>query len=239
MARLQLPLAPPPGPPETRVSLRVLALVDGDVVEQQSFVFCPFQTASTKVVDCLRCADFARVESQGVLICAREALLTDDEALELVSDRHIYSGGQSLAARTPIGAVAENVLVCATPTTLIAGAEAVVSASGSHGVVVVDRARRPTAFVSRASLGQTHAARILTLGDCHGEAFGIFDECDPLASAIDRLIHDRLRAGVTIDADGRVTGLVSDLAVLRWLARAARGHMSHESTSTSVTVGGR
>ena len=54
MARLQLPLAPPPGPPETRVSLRVLALVDGDVVEQQSFVFCPFQTASTKVVDCLR-----------------------------------------------------------------------------------------------------------------------------------------------------------------------------------------
>ncbi len=220
-------LTPPPRrPPETRLALRRLTLVDGDVIEHRSFVFCPFRAVATDTVECMTCADLARVETVEAIVCAREAPLTDGEALELISRRQIYSGTESLAARTPVGAVAGTVVVCATPTTRIAVVESVASELAAPGVVVIDEARRPTAFVSRASLVATPAALALTLADCQDEAFTIFDERDSLAHALGRLVHDRQRAAVTIDAVGRVTGLVSDLEVLRWLARASRGHMS-------------
>jgi hypothetical protein len=120
--------------------------------------------------------------------------------------------------------VAEDVVVCATRSTRIAVAQAVVNARGAHGVVVVDRARMPMAFVATTRLAPT--ARAQALSDCEDEAFSIFHEATPLAVALDRLIHERRRAAVTIDADGRVTGLVWDLSVLHWLARAAHGRMS-------------
>jgi CBS domain-containing protein len=218
----------PPGPPETRLAVRLIVLVDGDVVAQESVVFCPFRSGTNEVADCVGCADFARIEAAESLVCARDAPLSDDEALELVVERRICHGRESLASRTPIGAIAEKVVVCATSSTTIAVADAVASESGAPGVVVVDDARRPVAFVPRSRLVRTPAAHVLVLADCQDEAFTIFDERDSLEHAVDRLIHDRQRAVVTIDADGRVTGLVSDLDVLRWVARAARGHMSHE-----------
>ncbi len=208
--------------------LRTVAIIDGDEVEEQRYVFCPFRLESMKGTDCLRCSDFARLEHPETIVCAREPPLTDEEALELVSDRQICSGSGSLAARTQIGSVAANVVVCASPTTLISVAHTVVADSGAHGVVVVAEGRRPIAFISRARLVTTPSARVLTLADCQDEAFTVFDERDSVAHALDRLVHDRQRAAVTIDADGRVTGLVSDLEVLHWLARAAHGHMSHE-----------
>lgn len=228
MERVRLPLERPPDPPETRLTLRIVAIIDGDEVQEQRYVFCPFRVESTKGTDCVRCSDFARLEHPETVVCAREPLLTDEEALELVSDRQICSGSGSLGARTPIGSVAANVVVCALPNTLISIAHAVVADLHAHGVVVVAEGRRPIALISRARLVPTTSASVLTLADCQDEAFTVFDERDSVAHALDRLVHDRQRAAVTIDAAGRVTGLVSDLEVLHWLARAAHGHMSHE-----------
>jgi len=212
---------------ETRIGLRVIAFLDEDVFEERSVAFCPFRSSTTHVPDCLACDKFAHLES-GAVVCARRPPLSSSEASALVAGRHICSGAESLAGRTPVGAVAENVVVCATAKTRIAIAEAVVRARGAHGVVVVDRALRPIAFIASTRLVSKVESRTLTLAECHDEAFSTFDESLPLADALGHLIHDRRRAAVTVDADGRVTGLVWDLHVLHWLARAAQGHMSNE-----------
>src|SRR5262249_23116440 len=153
----------------------------------------------------------------------RQPPVSDAQALALVANRRICTGSESLAARTAIGAIAEEVVVCATAPTKIAMAEAIVSSASSHGVVVVDGARRPIAFVARARLTLPRAPAERPLADGQDDALGVFDEREPLSNALERLIHDRQRAAITVDAEGRVTGLVWDLDVLRWLARAAHG----------------
>ncbi len=140
---------------ETRRAVRVLSFLDEDILEEESIVFCPFRVASTNVRNCLGCADFARKDGSAAVVCARDPPITDEEAVALVAGRRICSGAESLAARTPLGVVTENAVVCATPAT-------------------------------------------------------------------------RQRAAVTVDDLGRVTGVVSDLDVLRWVTRAAHGHMSRE-----------
>jgi hypothetical protein len=217
------------GPHETALALRAIVLLDGDLVEEERVVYCPFRAATTEVLECLACADFSRIHHGDTLVCARPPELTDEQAIALVEDRRICSGADSLAARTPLGAIAERMIVCATAATSIGAAEAAALRTEAHGVVVVDAARRPTAFVARARLAQTPiAARALSIAACGEETCVVLDEREPLANTLPRLIHDRQRAAVIVDDRGRVTGVVSDLDALRWLARAAHGHVSHE-----------
>jgi CBS-domain-containing membrane protein len=207
--------------------MRTIVFIDGDLVVEEKCVFCPWRASTTGALECMRCADLARIDSREV-VCERQPQLSDAEALELVEARRIVSGEASLAARTPVGTIVENVVVCATAATSIDVVLDVAARMGSHGIVVVDVHRRPTGFSTVARLARMPMAAVLCLADCVDESLSVLDERAPLSRALEVLVHRRQRAAVVVDADGRVTGLVWDLDVLRWLARAAHGHMSHE-----------
>jgi len=206
---------------ETKLAVRLVEWVTDDRVERLETVFCPFRAASRSVPECRTCKSFARIEGeQGTLVCSREPLISPDEARLLIEDRRICTGVDSLAVRTSLGAIAEAHVVCASWQTGLAAAGKTLAASSALGVIVVDDARRPLAFVPRDEVWPCPPGRArVPVGACAHEPFLIVSEEASLADALDRLIARHQRVIVTVDSSDRATGLVLDVQILRWFAR--------------------
>jgi hypothetical protein len=207
--------------PETKVAVRVVEWVTDDRVERLETVFCPFRAASGSVPDCRACQAFARLEGeQASLVCSREPPISLDEARLLVEERRICTGSDSLAERTSLGALAHPHVVCVSWPTSLAATARTLAASSALGVVVVDAARRPLAFVPRDEVWPHSQSQTLApVGACAHEPFLILSEEASLASALDRLISRHQRVIVTVDGKDRTTGLVLDVQILHWFAR--------------------
>lgn len=204
---------------ETKLSVRVVEWIDEDRVERTETVFCPFRIASSAVLACRQCQVFARMEGDDeTVVCAREPPISLDEAQILIEERRICTGPDSLAARTPIGAITGAHVVCTSGRTRIAEVVSRLAGSSAPGAIVVDDARRPVAFIARDRAWPTSRA-LAPVGECADEPFIILSEKVSVADALERFIAKRQRAIVTVDADGTATGLALDIEVLQWFAR--------------------
>lgn len=210
-----------PADGETKLAVRVLEWIDENRVERTETTFCPFRVASTSLHDCRSCQAFAGFEGHDeVLVCAREPLISVDEARALAEERRICTGPDSLAARTPIGSITGAHVLCVSVRTRMEEVHSRWQGSSALGVVVIDDARNPVAFISRDRARST-TSPLASVGDAD-EPFIVLPETTSLDHALERLIAKRQRAIVTVDAAGVVSGLVLDIEVLKWFARTMR-----------------
>jgi CBS domain-containing protein len=208
---------------ETWLALRVVEWIDEGRVVRVEHVFCPFRAESRGVARCAQCAAFGRLEDDDrALVCAREPKVPQADVQRLIEARSICSGQDSLAARTAVGEVSVTRLVCASSTASVAAVMAVMAPSVGYGALVVDDDRRPWGVVARGDVERAARAGATTLAECTIDPVLTAHEAVPLADALELLIHDRRRVLAIVDAGGRATGLVEDLEILHWFARAGR-----------------
>jgi hypothetical protein len=207
---------------ETRLGVRTIEWIRAEGVERLLSVFCPFRERSCSHDHCLQCGHFDRNE-EGAIVCCREPPLSSDEARTLVENRRIYTGPCSLAARTHLGSLGGAVVFCAFHGAPLARVLARLDPSRSPGVVVVDESRQPMGFLPYAHLASLEAPEESLLGDeLPGTPYVELPERAPLSQALDLFIREHRRIVVTVDRSRRVTGVLTDVDVLHWLARVSR-----------------
>jgi CBS domain-containing protein len=86
---------------------------------------------------------------------------------------------------------------------------------GHRVAVVVDEARRALGLVEVAVAAA--ALDGTTVQDLVRQVL-VIHEGEPLARAIDRMVHERVRALPVVDDQDRVVGLLTDLDALHWVA---------------------
>lgn len=208
---------------ETRVHLRVVERIGSGRMTRFPDVFCPFRRTSQSLELCRACPHYDRVDA-GAIVCKREPPLSTSAAAALFAERRICSGEGSLAYRVLLGERSSAHTLCISSDTPAGEGAARVVATGAIGGIVVDGGLRPVGFLSHASLaGLPPEALPRPVIECSTDPFLVMAEDTSLADAITRMVEEHQRIVVTTDGEGRTTGSLSDVDVLRWLGAVSRG----------------
>jgi len=171
-------------------------------------VFCPTRNASTDTSDCARCPFLHSVSDTNVSCAPAGVAPTPESAL----DGPLFLGPDALAKRTPVGAV------CAAHSVAVR-----VDVSVARARLLLDRNPQVVVLSAndevRGTLSATEPADGLSsLGELAADG-PVLRESAPLIHAIDRMVHGHMRFLAVTREDRRFVGLISDLDVLRWVAR--------------------
>jgi CBS domain-containing protein len=174
-------------------------------------VFCPRRYASVSASNCTTCP-FARAVSEATITCMPPSLPL---GFAWAPDKPLVRGPESLALRTPVGAVCAvhavavrvDVPVAQARTLLERVAVVVVLSADDHVHGVLSAAEPPEGLMDLREM--ENRADMLT-------------ESAPLIEAIDRMLHGRVRCVVVTGDDRDFVGIVADLDVLRWVAHRRR-----------------
>jgi hypothetical protein len=171
-------------------------------------VFCPTRNASTDTSDCANCP-FVRAVSEANVSCTPAGVAP---APESALDGPLFLGPDALAKGTPVGAV------CAAHSVAVR-----VDVSAARARLLLDRNPHVVVLAAndevRGTLsGMDPAEGLTSLGEL--AAVGpVLRESAPLIQAIDLMVHGHMRFVAVTGEDRRFVGLISDLDVLRWVAR--------------------
>jgi CBS domain-containing protein len=208
---------------KTHLVVRTLELVSEEEVARDQNVFCPFRAESRTLSSCRACPHFGTVaEDGGTLVCRRSPPEDGRDRVGEPQLRPVCVGPESLGARVPVGALVPTTIVCASESTSLATVARHAAEAEAPGVIVVDAQLRPAGFVSREQLASAprHACMVSVVEQARVEA--TLHESAPLSEALELLVHEHRRVLVAVDSEGRATGVLSDLELLRWFARTRK-----------------
>jgi CBS domain-containing protein len=186
-------------------------------------VFCPRELASVGPERCERCGfqcppeDGARAPAIG---CTAEVRLTRDDTPPQSSP--LLFGPHALATRVPTGLAASQIVVCIHADAPLVAVCAAVPAGRFLSYPVVDSDRLLVGSLSASVLPPDEASidRLLTAAEVMVPAVSVC-ESNLLEDAIGAMTGHHVRQIVITDARHRVIGALSDLDLLRWVARGA------------------
>jgi CBS domain-containing protein len=172
-------------------------------VRVASFVRCPDGDRWAPMEECRRCARFAGLQDS-VAECRLPAFVPAMLAPEDVS----------------ITEVMEPDVLCVEAGATVASVAAALDEEDTPLAVVVDRDQHAIGVCSRRSLDTQPATS--RVEECMTPVVVTMLEVARVSDAID-LFANRALHHVPVLADGRVTGVATSRALVRWLARALRG----------------
>jgi CBS domain-containing protein len=211
---------------QVRLGIRQVRLLGqaGDSKET-STIFCPRLRRSENLARCLACSRLVR-KAEDSIECVVER-----------EERHAdAAGAPRLGGEVCVGEVAG----CSTLCVLANVAPAVLARSmqdhGAAFAVVVEVRGRPVGLVDReaAVLG----SQSVSVRDLARPIVSV-REGSPLAFAVQRMVHERVRALPVIDHEGAIVALLSDIDALRWVARchsAIPGRLPQRSSTQDTTA---
>ena len=197
------PDSSPPGRPHpVRLPVRTLERVHIDASRTETeAVFCPGQCRSMHIDTCRDCERLMAFGEDGI------HCTPDPGAVASIG----APAGSDVSVGEAMGCAA--FLVDAElPAAAFARA---LHMPGHRVAVVVDEAQRALGLVevavAAAALEHTTVQDLVRQVAC-------IHEGTPLARAIDRMVHERVRALPVVDDEGRVVGLLTNLDALHWVA---------------------
>jgi CBS domain-containing protein len=204
--------------------IRVLEVVQQDGTRARSLrVFCPRELASVDPERCERCG-FQREPEDGVrapaIGCSAEVPLDVDETPPQSSP--LLYGPHALATRVPIGLAAAPVVVCLLADTPLSAAYRGVPRGRYLSYPVVDADGVLVGSLPAGALpsDEGDVDLLLTAAEVMVPAVSV-RECDLLEEAIGAMTGHHVRQIAIVDASHRVIGALTDLDLLRWVARGA------------------
>jgi len=204
------------------IRIREVIRPDGTRV-RTLFVFCPREDTSVQPERCARCgfrcppADVGLAPAVGC-----EVELPEGEAPSEASDGLVF-GHHAIAARVSAGAASTQIVVCLEADTPLCVASGVVDPGRWTAVPVVDDKGTllgavPGAMLTRSS--QEPRERFISAVEAMRPVRSVRDS-DHLDEVISIMTAHHLRCVPIVDVAHRVTGVLSDLELLRWVARGA------------------
>jgi CBS domain-containing protein len=192
---------------------RILAPEGQSSVEHS--VYCPLRAESKPLEDCEvceRCTHLSPEES--FLVCELPASARDTTAHSMarISRRFV----ERLLQSTPIGEVMAREVLCVTGEMSADAVSALLLERGISGVPVVDAQGFPFGIVSKTDLVRQDVAGRTASEVMTPVAFTL-DERRPVSDAVKLLLTEGVHRLPVVDQDGRVTGILSAMDVLRWL----------------------
>jgi CBS domain-containing protein len=192
----------------TTLQIRRRTVLTSPETEGHSTVFCPGKRRSLRVADCAACQYVHQIAEQAVECSPPESPLA-----KLLAEDPRLGGDASTGEAMGI------VTVCArveTPAGIVARA---LARERLLAAIVEDEWGRFAGIVERPDAEAAPPEQCL-----HGivRVMPPVHEATPLASVIERMVHDRARVLPVVDDDGRPVGLLSDLDALRWVRHSPR-----------------
>lgn len=204
------------------IRVREVIAIDGSRV-RSLHVFCPRQSESIRPERCARC-NFRCPPEDGARAPAVGCSLEGDASARDCATPSILYGPEAAAARVPAGAASSQIIVCIqarAPLEVVR--RAIAFERRWFAFPVVDEQGVLLGTVPNDAVGAAceHAAEsLLPVSDAMLPAVAV-RESDHLGDAISAMTSHHLRVLPIVDRDRRVMGILSDLDLLRWVARGA------------------
>ena len=217
------------------LEIRVREIVFGDrAATWRATVFCPGQSRSLDLTDCLRCREFVEMsldpgEHSGVLKChpgdTPTASGSPRRGFEYWPEGSAERSLATLADTTPISTLVCNKVRCVSKNVSVEALAALLIENRLGGVPVVDEVGKPVGVVSHTDLVRHHYANLAappeapsTVGDIMTSVPFTLNESASVSHAAALMALERIERIPVVDATGQVVGLLSPLDVLYWLA---------------------
>ncbi len=202
--------------------IRIREVVRSDGTRSRSLlVFCPREEASIAPDICVRCAFRCPPEREGLAPAVGCAVEGEERADEGASNGLFY-GAHPAAARIAAGVSSGRIVVCVqNDVPLIVAAGAIDSRRGCVALPVVDdQGVYLGTMRSVVAPPRGPGSLFLTAADAMVPGVAV-RESDHLDDAIGTMTSHHLREVPIIDGKRRVVGVLTDLELLRWVARGA------------------
>ncbi len=204
------------------IRIREVVRPDGTRV-RELLVFCPREATSSSPDRCARCGYRCPPENEALAPAVGCNVEPASEEGASSSDGLLY-GPHAAASRVPAGAASAQVVVCIQADTPLSVASRVAESNRRWlAFPVVDETgvllgSVPTAVLTLAA--DDERARFIATAESMVPSFAV-RESDRLDEVIGTMTSHHLRHVPIIDDARRVTGLLTDIELLRWVARGA------------------
>ncbi len=224
-----------------RVPIRTTTrLTPGGERHRELSVYCPFQARTFGAEECQHCARLVTwtddpTAEGAAIVCASEQ--TETRAVALHFGDRMSGSLEEEAARTPIGVVMASTCVTAEGELEIAELRLMLGEKTGRAFPVVDRDGALLGVISADRLGPSvpppppsrpglrellsrlAPTKVREVMTAHVVAF---PENGRVREALNAMLVERVRYLPVVSSEGTVVGLVWDLDLLSWLARANR-----------------
>lgn len=183
---------------------RLRLLGPGGEHKEISNVFCPRHQRTMNLATCLACSRLVRAAEDSI-----ECVAKRDESLA-------DAGAQRLGGDVCVGDATGCATVCVLADVAPAVLANAMKEQGAAFAVVVETPDRVLGLVDLEAA--ILASEGVSVGHLARQVFPV-REAAPLAFAVERMVHERLRALPVIDDQGSLVAILSDIDALRWVAR--------------------
>ena len=226
---------PRPGQQPKSLEIRVRQTLSGDgEATSRATIFCPVQSRSLDLTDCLRCTEFVEMSLDlagqgGVLQChPTGAGIPRSSAQGAVEGDSTSSAGGKLATladTTPISALMSSNVCCVRQDVTIQAVASLLIEGGLSDVTVVDDRGEPIGFVSQVDLVRHHYESGTashqppsTVRDIMTDGSFTLHEGASVSQAAALMALESIPRISVVDPTGQLVGTLSSLDVLYWLA---------------------
>ncbi len=214
-----------PGACKLDVHVRRVASGSGTIARETE-VYCPHRDRSMAVAACEACPEYVgggadAATGRTYVLCRR---LTAASARSLRQARSAYvvhrltSEGSSAAERTPVGAIMTREILCVRADLALATASALFERRHVSGAPVVNEDGEPIRMVSKADLLPAGDANLVA--DVMTHLTVVLPETSTISQAAAFMSYENVDRLPIVSEDGKVSGIVSALDLLRWFARS-------------------
>ena len=211
---------------ELEIRVRQTLAADG-TTSSYSTVYCPPQMRTVRVNECVECEEyiglsFDREERSGLLHCYKSSAPTPRQSLR----RFLQAGEREGFLRklhqradcTPVSRIMSLNVQCVTEDVSLPALASCLLDGGYSGAPVVDGQGTPVGVVSKTDLLRHGVTPDSTARDIMTSMSFTLHEDQTVSNASALMAYEGIHRLPVVDAAGKVTGLLSSLDILHWLA---------------------